>query len=66
MHVEVLSYGYAAQSSRQARPSVWSRVAERVRTIGVTYELDDHLARDIGAKAYTVPVFPAANQGEWR
>jgi len=71
MHVEVFGNAYAARPSGAARPAlwhrnVWHRAMQRVRTFEVTYELDEHLARDIGAKTYTVPVFPAAQQGEWK
>lgn len=81
MHVEVFGNSYAARPSAPARPafvrpasarpvsappSLWRRAVERIQTIGITYELDEHLARDIGAKSYTVPVFSPAQQGEWR
>ena len=66
MQVDVITYGYASRSSGPARPSVWRRMVDRLRTVGTTYELDDHLARDIGARHYTVPVFRPAEQGDWR
>lgn len=66
MQVQALGYGFGSRASGPARPSVWRRLVARARNIGVTYELDEHLAQDIGVSSYTVPVFPRAQQGEWR
>jgi hypothetical protein len=66
MHVEVFGSGYAARAPGPARPSLWRRMVERARMIGTTYEVDEHLANDIGAETYTVPLFPSTDQGGWK
>jgi len=51
-----------------AAPFVWNnllrRLLERVRNVRTQYELDEHLAQDVGARSYSVPLL--ARQGGWR
>jgi hypothetical protein len=53
-----------------AAPLVWNtllrRVIERLRNVRAQYELDEHIARDVGVTSYTVPLFGLARQGGWR
>jgi hypothetical protein len=66
MHTETFDFASAGQMSPPARGGLLRRVIERVRDVGVQYELDDHLAQDVGAKSYTVPLFHNARQGGWQ
>jgi hypothetical protein len=64
MHSETLDYAKAGLST--APIGLFRRVLEGVRSVGVRYELDAHLAQDIGAPSYTVPVFSHPKQGGWQ
>jgi hypothetical protein len=66
MHTETFDYAGAGQFSGPARSTWLQRVMARVRTIGATYELDPHIARDIGVRYYTVPLFPERFMGAGR
>jgi hypothetical protein len=65
MNVEILGAICLAQPALSARLGFLRRAVEYLRSAGLRYELDQHLAEDIGARHYTVPVFSPANQGEW-
>lgn len=65
MHVEVFD-GYGPSDAGAAPVTLWHQFVARLREGGTTYELDPHLANDIGASTYTLPPFAAAKRGEWK
>jgi hypothetical protein len=63
MHTETFDFASAGQFSGPVREGLLRRVIRGVRDLSVQYELDAHLAQDIGAQSYTVPLFGAVPQG---
>ena len=64
MHTETFDFASTQRLPAPVRSGIVRRLVDRIRDVSVTYELDPHLARDIGVSHYAVPLLPYSGKGD--